>query len=173
MLKYNDLRIEGDCLHVTIQVENKPYFDKVKLTGVRIDTPLTYGQNEPFHQITQEASTILTFELQLPQFSKELILIIPQYTGEPSPDTPCNQDVATIGVVYNKKTLLQKGLGYLKELGNSCVTPKGFIDFILRQKALEMSIETCNPTEAIKYWEYLHSMPIKVTTNNCRCHEPD
>ena len=65
---------------------------------------------------------------------------------------------------------MQKGLEYLKELGNSCTIPKGFIDFILRVKALDMAIETCNYMEAIKYWEMLNRMPAKTTTNNCGCH---
>nr|DAI45531.1 MAG TPA: hypothetical protein [Bacteriophage sp.] len=64
---------------------------------------------------------------------------------------------------------MQKGLGYLKELGNSCVIPKGFIDFILRLKALDMAIETCNYTEAIKYWKMLNRTQIRITSNNCGC----
>lgn len=65
---------------------------------------------------------------------------------------------------------MQKGLGYLKELGNSCEVPKGFIDFILRVKALDIAIETCNYTEAIKYWEMLNRTPVRTTTSNCGCH---
>lgn len=65
---------------------------------------------------------------------------------------------------------MQKGWGYLRELSNSCGIPKGFIDFILRIKALDMAIETCNYTEAIKYWEMLNKMPTRTTTNNCGCH---
>ncbi len=65
---------------------------------------------------------------------------------------------------------MQKGLGYLKELSNSCVIPKGFIDFILRFKALDIAIETCNYTEAIKYWKMLNRVPTRTTTNNCGCY---
>ena len=61
-------------------------------------------------------------------------------------------------------------MAYLKELDNSCVIPKGFIDFILRVKALDMAIETCNYTEAIKYWEMLNRKSVKTVTNNCGCH---
>ena len=65
---------------------------------------------------------------------------------------------------------MQKGWGYLKELSNSCGIPKGFIDFILRIKALDMSIETCNYIEAIKYWKMLNKMSTRTSTNNCGCH---
>lgn len=34
-----------------------------------------------------------------------------------------------------------------------------------------MAIETCNYTEAIKYWNMLNKMPVKTTSNNCGCHE--
>lgn len=170
MIKYNELKIEGDYLYLDIEVEDKPYFSNVIIEGARIDTPDTYGTSIPYHIINESEQTRLTSEVYLPAAKKDLLFITPNIEGNPSPDTPCGQDVNKVGVVYNKKALMQKGLGYLKELGNSCTIPKGFIDFILRMKALDMAIETCNYTEAIKYWKMLNRMPTRALTNNCGCH---
>lgn len=171
MVKYNELRIEGNYLYLDVQVEDKPYFDEVMIEGARVDTPLTYGTSTPYHIIDESAQTRLISEVYLPVAKDDLLFITPNIQGNPAPDTPCGQDVNKIGVVYNRKALMQKGLGYLKELGNSCVIPKGFIDFILRVKALDMAIETCNYTEAIKYWKMLNRMSVRTTTNNCGCRE--
>ena len=170
MIQYNELRIEGDYLYLDVQVEDKPYFDGVMIEGARIDTPLTYGTGVPYHLIDESEQTRLVSEVYLPAAKNDLLFVTPNIGGNPAPDTPCGQDVNKIGVVYNRRALMQKGLGYLKELGNSCVIPKGFIDFILRLKALDMAIETCNYTEAIKYWKMLNRMPVRTTTNNCGCH---
>lgn len=158
MIKYNELRIDGDYLYLDVQVEDKPYFANVLIKGARVDTPDTYGTSMPHHIIDEPASTKLVSEVYLPAANKSLLFVTPIIEGTPSPDTPCGKDVNKVGVVYNKKSLLQKGLSYLKELGNSCKIPKGFLDYILRIKALEMSIETCNYTSAIKYWESLNKV---------------
>lgn len=170
MIKYNELRIDCSQLYLDVQVEDKPYFSEVTINGARVDTPLTYGTTVPYYPIEGEQGTRLTLEIYLPAAKDDLIFITPNIEGNPSPDTPCGQDVNKVGVVYNRKALMQKGLGYLKELGNSCTIPKGFIDFILRVKALDMAIETCNYMEAIKYWKMLNRIPVKTTTNNCGCH---
>lgn len=171
MIKYNELRIDGNYLYLDVMVEDKPYFEGVMIEGARIDTPLTYGTEEPYHRIDESEQTRLISEVYLPAAKDDLLFITPNIQGDPAPDTPCGQDVNKIGVVYNKRTLIQKGLGYLKELSNSCTIPKGFIDFILRVKALDMAIETCNYIEAIKYWKMLNRMPTRTTTNNCGCYE--
>lgn len=169
MVKYNELRIDGNYLYLDVEIEDKPYFKDVMIEGARIDTPLTYGTKEPYHRIDESEQTRLISEVYLPAAKDDLLFITPILQGDPSPDTPCSQDVNKVGVVYNRKAIMQKGLGYLKELGNSCAMPKGFIDFILRLKALDMAIETCNYTEAIKYWEMLNRIPVRTTTNNCGC----
>ena len=170
MIKYNELRIDGDYLYLDIEVEDKPYFSDIVIRGARIDTPDTFGTSTPYQPIEGSGQTRLTSEVYLPTAKNDLLFMTPNIEGTPSPDTPCGQDTNKIGVVYNKKILMQKGWRYLKELSNSCGIPKGFIDFILRIKALDMAIETCNYTEAIKYWEMLNKMPTRTTTNNCGCH---
>lgn len=170
MIQYNELRVEDSYLYLDVQVEDEPYFSNVMIEGARIDTPLTYGTKTPYHPIDESEQTRLVSKIFLPAAKNDLLFITPNIIGNPAPDAPCNRSANKIGVVYDKKVLMQKGLVYLKELGNSCVIPKGFIDFILRVKALDMAIETCNYTEAIKYWEMLNRKSVKTVTNNCGCH---
>ena len=47
MIKYNTLKIEGNNLIIDFEVEDKPYYSSVTILGVRVDTPLTYGTDNP------------------------------------------------------------------------------------------------------------------------------
>lgn len=169
MIKYNELRIDGNSLIVDFEVEDKPYYSSVSIEGVRVDTPDTYGTDTPLILEDEDDVSHYTNELSILGYSKQLLIITPQVYKALPPDIPCGADTIEKAVVYDKKALLQRGLIYLKELGDSCSIPKRFIDFILKVKALDMAIATCNYTEAIKYWEMLHRMPTKTTTNNCGC----
>ena len=60
-----------------------------------------------------------------------------------------------MAAVYDRNVLLDKGLGYLNELGDTCEISRGFVDFILKRHALDMAIATCNYSMAIKYWKML------------------
>lgn len=84
-------------------------------------------------------------------------------------DTPCGADIIDMAAVYDRNVLLDKGLGYLKELGDTCEISRGFVDFILKRHALDMAIATCNYSIAIKYWKMLTI--IKGTTiKGCGCY---
>lgn len=170
MIKYNNLKVESGYLYIDIEVENETYFKDVLIKGVRIDTSMTYGTTVPYDTVNQTAGTKLTVKKNVSESTSQLFFITPIIQGNPSPDTPCNKDINNIGVVYDSRIVLNKGMVYLKELSSSCVTPKGFIDFILKIKALDMSIRTCNYNEAIKYWDMLKKTSVGATVNNCRCH---
>lgn len=78
--------------------------------------------------------------------------------GIPSPCTPCGMDnLYTMGVVYNKRPIYNMGMGYVKELADTCSMPKNFIDYILRYKAFELSLRTGNYPIAIDYWKKFFS----------------
>ena len=73
--------------------------------------------------------------------------------GTPSADTPCGMDNAIVkGTIVNLYPIYCKTIQYLKELDDSCVVPKNFIDMIIKLKALELSIKTGNSFQAIEYW---------------------
>ena len=175
MIKYNKLEIKGDYLIVDFEVEDKPYYSSVSIQGVRIDIPLTYGKETPYPiegtdpiEDTDDR-THYTKEFFIPDIKKELIIITPQcYTDEIPSDSPCGADVVDVSAVYDKNILLEKGLYYIKNLGNECEISKDFIDFILRHHALDMAIDTCNFNTAIKYWDMFKVIK-GVTTKGCGC----
>lgn len=169
MIKYNKLEIKGDYLIVDFEVEDKPYYDGVIIEGVRIDIPLTYGTDTPYYMENEDDRTHYTKEFLIPDIKKELIIITPQcYTEELPSDIPCGADVVDVSAVYDKNLLLEKGLNYIKSLGNKCEISKDFIDFILRHNALDMAIDTCNFNTAIKYWD-MFKVTKGVTTKGCGC----
>ncbi len=51
MIKYNELKIDGDYLYLDVEVEDKPYFANVMIKGARVDTPDTFGTSMPYHMI--------------------------------------------------------------------------------------------------------------------------
>lgn len=170
MIKYNTLKIEGDNLIVDIEVEDRPYYESISINGVRIDTPLTYGTDEPYDICRDDDVTRYTAEFFIPEIKKELIIITPQvYDKELPLDVPCGADVVNTAAVYNKSVLLDEGLKYLKELGNTCEISRDFIDFILKKNALDMTISSCNYHAAIEYWKRLTKVG-GTTIKGCGCY---
>ena len=171
MIIYRALNIQDNgVLFVHLQVDTANYYEDIVLTGARIDTPLTYGTDTPYDIITGSPSKHLLGSAVLPPLDQQFFIVTPIIQGTPGADVPCGGDVIDIGMTYNKKYMQEKGLSYLKELGDSCTIPKGFIDYILKTKALDLSIETCNYFEAVKYWKMLVKSPVKTISNNCGCH---
>lgn len=169
MIKYNTLKIEGNNLIIDFEVEDKPYYGNVSIEGVRIDTPLTYGTDTPYYIYDEDDVTRYENEIFIPDVKKELLIITPQVYVALPPDTPCGADIIDMAAVYDRNVLLDKGLGYLKELGDTCEISRGFIDFILKRHALDMAIATCNYSMAIKYWKML-TMVKGTTIKGCGCH---
>lgn len=169
MIKYNTLKIEGNNLIIDFEVEDKPYYSNVSIEGVRVDTPLTYGTDTPYYIYDEDNVTRYQAEIFIPDVKKELLIITPQVRFALPLDTPCGADIIDMAAVYDRNVLLDKGLGYLKELGDTCEISRGFVDFILKRHALDMAIATCNYSMAIKYWKMLTI--IKGTTiKGCGCY---
>ena len=169
MIKYNTLKIEGTNLIIDFEVEDKPYYGNISIEGVRVDTPLTYGTDTPYYIYDEDDVTRYEAEIFIPDVKKELLIITPQVYVALPPDTPCGADIIDMAAVYDRNVLLDKGLGYLKELGDTCEISRGFVDFILKRHALDMAIATCNYSMAIKYWKML-TMVKGTTIKGCGCH---
>lgn len=168
MIKYNTLKIEGNNLIIDFEVEDKPYYSNISIEGVRVDTPLTYGTDTPYFIYDEDNVTRYENEIFIPDVKKELLIITPQVYVALPPDTPCGADIIDMAAVYDRNVLLDKGLGYLKELGDTCEISRGFVDFILKRHALDMAIATCNYSMAIKYWKML-TMIKGTTIKGCGC----
>lgn len=168
MIKYNKLQIDGNKLIIDFEIEDKPYYDSLSIEGVRVDTPLTYGTDTPYFLYDEDDVTQYTTEISIPDAKKELLIITPIVYISLPPDTPCGADVIDMAAIYDRNILIDKGLGYLKELGDTCEISRGFVDFILNRYALDMAIATCNYSTAIKYWKML-TMVKGTTLKGCGC----
>lgn len=94
-------------------------------------------------------------------------------TGTPAADTPCGFDNSRImGTVVDLQCIYNNALTFVRQIEDSCEIPKGFIDFILKFKALELYVKTGNYPLAIKHWnKYLSNMKANVTvTKSCGCY---
>ena len=91
-------------------------------------------------------------------------------TGTPAPDTPCGMDNSIImNTVVNLYPVYQNTMCYLRELDSDCQVPKGFMDMILRLKAVELCIKTGNYNKAILYWKKFFLGKTQIPTYNCGC----
>ena len=70
MIKYNELRIDGNSLIVDFEVEDKPYYSSVSIEGVRVDTPDTYGTDNPLILEDEDDVSHYTNELSILGYSK-------------------------------------------------------------------------------------------------------
>lgn len=181
MIHFNELRITPDSKHLIIDasIDNSSYYDNVVLDSIIIDTQDNYVANGP------SSKPIYTYKIDTQ--SKHIRLIISDKnlgislnenmffvyaiaTGTPAPDTPCGMDNSVImSTVVNLYPIYQNTMCYLRELDSDCQVPKGFIDMILRLKALELCVRTGNYTKAISYWKKFFLGKTQVPTYNCGC----
>lgn len=126
----------------------------------------TYGGEQSKH-----IRLILNYTDLNVSLSDNMFFVYAIATGTPAPDTPCGFDNSKImGTVVNLYSFYQQTMCYIRELENDCQIPKGFINMILRLKALELSIRTGNYPQAIKYWnKFFLNQDNKVPTYNCGC----
>ena len=106
------------------------------------------------------------------ELNSNMFFVYVRAEGYPDENTPCGWDKELImGTVVNLLPIYRMSIEYIKELNITCNTPKGFIDSILRFKALELSIKTGNYLEAIKLWNKFFMNKITNSTNKCNCYE--
>lgn len=202
MIVIDQFRISDDgmTLYLDAHVNKASYFDNVYIGGVTI---VTDGQMKEFclnavdeayiyketYDTKGNAGKDRRKEIHLvlcPQvfnerfdgknLSDNLFFVFIEATGMPSADTPCRLDEQyTIGVTFDYAMLLQKALGYLKELGDSCNIPMGLIDYILKFHALRSAIETEHWLPAIDYYYMLKDSGTSTadtgSTKPCGCHK--
>lgn len=179
MIKYNKLQIEGDYLIVDMEVEDYPWYENIIITDIGIATSpdikdvLIYSYDNSV-DVYVDGAQLKRYKFYIPELKDKLIYIIPILSEDSLASidyskAPCGSDIVNIGCTYNKNLILKQGINYLKELGNTCNTPKGFIDFILRQKALDLAIKTCNWDAAEKYFN-MFLVTKGTTSKGCGCY---
>lgn len=169
MIQYNKVELKDGWLKLDFQFEDQSYYENTYFDGVRIDTQDTYGTSESIDGETGSEFQRLADDYYIPTHTKDLIIITPIVNELTIPsDIPCGKDVVNATAIYDERVLLEKGLNYLKSLGDTCNISREFIDFILKKQALDMAIKTCNFNMAIKYWKMLTIVKGN-TLKGCSC----
>ena len=168
MIHFNELRVTPDrkSLIIDVVVRNEKYFDNVYLDKIVIDNQDTYVDSSPIyeHQIPmfkkdgRTTNRLKHIRLELTHIDlrrplSDMFFVYVQTKGNPAFDTPCSLDhKTTLGTVVDMYPFYQMSINMLKELTKCCEVPQDFIDYMLRIKALELSIKTGNYIEAIKFY---------------------
>lgn len=162
--RYN-IQYNASDLSGTYQILQKVPSD----TGEEATLNIYEYQEEPnYKSLKLEISSLES----LIDFNKNILFVYVKTTGIPSADTPCGMDnQVSMQAVANLYPIYQKFIQYLKEVSNTCITPKNFIDFLLQFKALQLSIKTGNYIDSVTYWNNLvKETAITNITNKCGCH---
>lgn len=195
MVQFNELSIspDGQSVVIDVSIPSESYYDKVYLDSVLIDNQDTYigtgvsstpiytyevptEQQLKFKKGTSEYKTkhlrLVVKASDLSSKSLDGILFVYVRTkGTYGFDTPCGCDeITSMACVTNLKPFYDATMGYVRQLGSSCETPKGFIDQILKTKALETSIRTKNYVQAIDLWRNFRGSSSGVSAAGCGCH---
>lgn len=175
MVHFNELRItsDGQYLIIDVAVRNESYYKDVYLDSILIDNQDTYvgtgPSSTPIFEYTVPITQIVDGKTKLVKQKsirlvleaidlttrslKDLLFVYVRVKGTPTPDTPCDMDnITTLGTVVNMYPFYQQAINYIGELASNCNIPQNFIDFILRTKALELSLKTGNYPDAIKFF---------------------
>lgn len=181
MIEFTELKVEGESLIIKASVRDLSYYDNVYINKIVIDTQDTFSSSGP------SSSPIYTTTISGNQKSVELVLsstnlsnvdlkenlffVYAVAKGTPSASTPCGMDnINSIGVTYAKCPIFNTVMRTVKEMDNSCVIPVGFIDSILRYKALEYAIASKHYLQAIYYYnKFYKNLPVTITST-CGCH---
>ena len=188
MVQFNELRITPDNreLIIDVSVKDLDIYTNVYLDYIMIDNQDTFIEDGPSDNpiytytvadavySTDSNSGIKQCRLTLTNsdvnLSNDLLFIDVVVKGVPAPSTPCNMDNATtMGVVYNLHNIFQSFMPYIREVENDCNLPKGFINYILRFKALELAFATGNYTLAVKYWNRFFKDKLIAQPSICNC----
>lgn len=186
MIKFNELRItpNNENLIIDVSIEDADYYQNVVLDSIIIDTQDTYVENGP--------SSKAVFKYTVDDYSKKRVQLIlkPEdlgvpiagnmffvyaiSSGEPLSDTPCElRNSKIVGTAINLYPIYKQSMLYTRELGDTCSIPKNFVDYILKIKALDLSLKTGNYQEAIRYWNRLFKnlyYTNNVEFSNCGCY---
>jgi len=184
MIQFNKLSINqaGTILTIDASVKDESYYTNVYIDNVAIDTQDTFLETGPstnkiyLNTLSGNNKSIqlsLTYSDLLQALDSNMFFVWITTKGTPSSDTPCGEDViSTVGVAIDLYPLYQYAINYMNELTNNCNIPKGFINFILRLKALKLAIQTGNYTKSINFWNmFFKNIDLDTTnTSNCSCH---
>jgi hypothetical protein len=173
--------IQKFLLNIDVRVKEDSYYENVYISEILIDDQDTFIEGGPslnaksvYTSNGEESKRVVLHlgkEDGLLKLSSSVYFVYVITEGNPSPDTPCGMDNnPTLGITYYEQYILRNYLTYIKEINNSGNIPKNFINFYLKAKAFELSLETGHYTQAITYWnKFFKNKPLVTLPNNCNC----
>ena len=191
---FDQLRIsdDGKRLYINLHVNNADYFQNIYLDSLVITTADKVSETSPhlpsedyiykkeFTGNEREANLVLqpvdmNEKFSKSSFSSDLFFVYVKVKGTPDPCTPCRLDEEiTLGVTFDDALLYQNVMQFTKELADTCVTPKGFIDMILLWNGFKAAINTEHYIPAIDFWKKMfyghHGMSGLSSSKPCGCH---
>lgn len=184
MIEFNKLIInrEGNKMYIDASIKDSTLYNDVYINKVIIDSQDTFistgpSENPLYTKVIDGNLKDISLELTQGDFLKflndTLFFVWIETKGTPSPETPCGEDnTLTLGVVFYLYRLYNYSLNYLNKINSNCIIAKEYIDFILRLKALTISIETGHYEDAIKYWnKFFKSIKLDSINNECICNQ--
>ena len=107
-------------------------------------------------------------DLGIPNLYDYLFIIEVEVDGIPDPSTPCNMDnKVDTAYTYYAKDLYDKSMNYIKD---SKDINMGFVDFILKKKALDLALQCGNTAKAEEYFDLLRDKKGSVNfKKKCGC----
>ena len=181
MIRINELRInkEATKLIIDMEIENKSYLENIKFDNIQIVTEQYFNPDQAGSYIAYKISNIdgkrVTAEIDCNDllygdYKKNMFFIWIKTKGILGDCAPCSDssDNAVLAV-YWKKGIMDMYVHYLKDMTACCDLPQDFVDFLLRAKALDLSIKTGHYIEAIKFFRYLTSKMTKHIVKHCNC----
>lgn len=181
MIQLNEYRVTPDKKHliIDVQIQDLAYYKDVYLDSIYIDTQNTFKHTapseKPLFTIDCKQDGNLTKKhyrgfIDIDSVADNLFFMWVIADGEYSEDTPCGmKDFSTLGVTYDKYPIYQQGMKLLGEM-NGCNPPNNLIDYILTNKAFELSLQTGNYETAINYWNSFFSGKEKTVKHKCGCY---
>lgn len=169
-IKFDELNISRDS--TTIEVNARVVNDTGEgfvITNISIDSCATFNEmlgHPSGNPLVSEdfASEEVSLEVEDSTKFKNKMLFV-WVTASDGFDT-----VYSMKPLINWYAVYQKAMCYIKHLPcKTCKPPMGFIDFILKIKGIEYSLETENYTQAIRLWKSLNTRKASDMEDDCGC----
>lgn len=185
MIEFVDLQVSNGVLSGTIQVKSNPCYQGVVIKRFCVNTQDTYNDNNPFASSIYESEDLrseeqpVEFTLTAAQFneeyrdidmSKTIFFITAEGEIESlTQELPCGCDNRfSTGATFDLCPIYNETMAYVKEIDNTCVLPRNFINMILQLKAIQYSINSGHYTQAAEYYKKFYKN-LSVGTKPCNC----
>lgn len=176
MINFNELRITPDAkfLIIDVQVDPLDYYKDVYLDTIVVYTQQQYSSlgpsGTPIFTKPCEGMKHYRTVIDIDSISNNIFFVEVLTTGDASEDAPCGMSTTPkLGITYNKYPIYQQGMKMLRNMDN-CEPNGDVINYILQQKAFDLSLKTGDYDKAKQYWDIFFNDKERVIKSNCGCH---